>query len=90
MGNLSLSSVVLATLGLASGVFGAIYDLSQLECTLKNQNGSIQIPASGPPSYAHLDLVKAGIITEPLLGINGKGGHPQLCLQNVTNSGFVY
>ncbi|KAF8345546.1 glycoside hydrolase family 2 protein [Amanita rubescens] len=31
---------------------------------------SIQIPASGPPSQAHIDLLKAGIITEPLLGIN--------------------
>ncbi|KAG6916247.1 hypothetical protein DXG01_007744 [Tephrocybe rancida] len=49
----------------------AIFDVAQLQWTLKNQNGSIQIPASGPPSQAHLDLVKAGIITEPLLGING-------------------
>jgi len=52
------------------GVAGAIFDLSQLQWTLKNHNGSIQIPASGPPSQAHLDLAKAGIITEPLLGIN--------------------
>ncbi|KAF8893604.1 glycoside hydrolase [Infundibulicybe gibba] len=46
------------------------FDLSRLAWTLKNQNGSIAIPASGPPSQTHLDLVKAGIITEPLLGIN--------------------
>ncbi|KAK2460186.1 hypothetical protein APHAL10511_007777 [Amanita phalloides] len=48
----------------------SLFDLSQLQWTLKNQNGSIQIPASGPPSQAHIDLLNAGIITEPLLGIN--------------------
>ncbi|GLB44993.1 putative glycoside hydrolase family 2 protein [Lyophyllum shimeji] len=53
-----------------AGVSGAIFDLAHLQWTLKNQNGSIQIPASGPPSQAHLDLMNAGIITEPLLGIN--------------------
>jgi hypothetical protein len=47
------------------------FDLSGLQWTLKNQNGSIHIPASGPPSQAHLDLLNAGIITEPLLGVNG-------------------
>ncbi|KAF8525862.1 glycoside hydrolase [Hysterangium stoloniferum] len=45
------------------------FNLSSLKWTLKNQNGSIAIPA-GVPSQAHLDLHKAGIITEPLLGIN--------------------
>lgn len=58
-------------LWIISGTFGALFDLSELQWTLKNQNGSIQIPASGPPSEVHLDLTKAGIITEPLLGING-------------------
>lgn len=50
---------------------GTLFDLSNLQWTLKNQNHSIQIPAKGPPSQAHLDLLDAGIITEPLLGING-------------------
>ncbi|KAG6839869.1 hypothetical protein C0991_010981, partial [Blastosporella zonata] len=57
-------------LAVAIGAYGAIFDVAQLQWTLKNQNGSIQIPASGPPSQAHLDLLNAGIITEPLLGIN--------------------
>jgi beta-mannosidase len=55
----------------APGAIGMLFDLSNLQWTLKNQNGSIQIPANGPPSHAHLDLLNAGIITEPLLGING-------------------
>ncbi|KAG6815351.1 hypothetical protein H0H87_002707, partial [Tephrocybe sp. NHM501043] len=59
----------LAVLGI-SGAYGAIFNVDQLQWTLKNQNGSIQIPSSGPPSQAHLDLFNAGIITEPLLGIN--------------------
>ncbi|OCH87882.1 glycoside hydrolase [Obba rivulosa] len=50
-------------------VLADVFSLSNLEWTLKNQNGSIVIPAT-IPSQAHLDLVKAGIITEPLLGIN--------------------
>lgn len=61
----------LLTLSLACAVSGAIFDLSGLHWTLKNQNGTIAIPGS-VPSQAHLDLVKAGIITEPLLGINGE------------------
>jgi beta-mannosidase len=62
----------LALLATSSVASAALFDLSQLQWTLKNQNGSIQIPASGPPSQAHLDLLAAGIITEPLLGINGR------------------
>jgi beta-mannosidase len=50
--------------------FAAVFDLSKLSWTLKNQNGSIVIPAL-VPSQVHLALLKAGIITEPLLGING-------------------
>ncbi|KAJ7816754.1 glycoside hydrolase family 2 protein [Mycena olivaceomarginata] len=41
--------------------FAAVFDLSGLDWTLINQNGSIS---------AHLDLLRAGVITEPLLGIN--------------------
>ncbi|KAI0935321.1 hypothetical protein AcW1_008721 [Taiwanofungus camphoratus] len=46
-----------------------VFSLSDLHWTLKNANGSIVIPGA-VPSQAHLDLLKAGIITEPLLGIN--------------------
>ena len=63
--------IILSQLLLLGLVRGNTFDLSQLQWTLRNQNGSIQIPASGPPSQTHLDLLKAGIITEPLLGING-------------------
>ncbi|KAF8729833.1 hypothetical protein AX14_005932 [Amanita brunnescens Koide BX004] len=66
-GALSQLLLLASLLGLARG---NTFDLSQLQWTLKNQNGSIQIPASGPPSQAHLDLLKAGLITEPLLGVN--------------------
>lgn len=48
-----------------------VLSLSDLSWTLKNQNGSIVIPAQ-VPSQAHLDLLRAGVITEPLLGINGE------------------
>ncbi|KAF7369433.1 Glycoside hydrolase family 2 protein [Mycena venus] len=51
------------------GVFGVVFDLSDLDWTLLNQNGSIAVPAT-IPSQAHLDLTRAGVITEPLLGIN--------------------
>ena len=56
----------LAALGLCQ-----IFDLSELQWTLKNQNNSIVIPAT-IPSQAHIDLLRAGIITEPLLEINGR------------------
>ncbi|KAJ6452761.1 glycoside hydrolase family 2 protein [Mycena sanguinolenta] len=51
------------------GIFAAVFDLSSLHWTLLNQNGSIAVPAT-IPSQAHLDLTRAGILTEPLLGIN--------------------
>ncbi|EIW76704.1 glycoside hydrolase family 2 protein [Coniophora puteana RWD-64-598 SS2] len=63
-----LSRTLLALAG-PSLALGQVVDLSQLSWTLKNANGSIAIPGS-LPSQAHLDLAKAGIITEPLLGIN--------------------
>lgn len=62
---------VLAAAGLTALARADVFSLSNLTWTLKNANGSIIIPAS-VPSQAHLDLMKAGIITEPLLGINGK------------------
>ena len=61
-------------------VFGALclpivclaqkFSLSDLQWSLRNSNGSINVPAQ-VPSQAHLDLLRAGIITEPLLGANG-------------------
>jgi hypothetical protein len=57
-------------LGLLPWVFGETIDLSRLSWSLANHNGSIVIPAS-IPSQVHMDLLKAGLITEPLLGING-------------------
>ncbi|KAI0652651.1 glycoside hydrolase [Trametes meyenii] len=46
-----------------------VQSLSSLNWTLRNANRSIVIPAK-VPSQAHLDLLEAGVITEPLLGIN--------------------
>lgn len=65
-------SIAVATLLLAYPltVFGDVLNLASLDWTLKNQNGTIAIPAK-IPSQAHLDLLREGIITEPLLGING-------------------
>ncbi|KAG2154454.1 glycoside hydrolase family 2 protein [Suillus bovinus] len=55
---------------LASSLASAqVFDLSELQWTLKNQNGSI-IVSGFLPSQAHLDLFEAGIINDPLLGIN--------------------
>lgn len=61
---------VLAIAALSSIVSAEVLSLSRLHWSLHNQNGSIVVPGS-VPSQVHLDLVKAGIITEPLLGING-------------------
>lgn len=65
-------------------VSGELFDLSRLDWTLNNQNGSIHIAASGPPSQAHIDLHNAGIITEPLLGINGIT-NISLSIQSIAN-----
>ncbi|EIN11243.1 glycoside hydrolase family 2 protein [Punctularia strigosozonata HHB-11173 SS5] len=60
---------ILNLLGLLPLALGEVFDLSQLSWSLSNQNGTIVIPAS-IPSQVHLDLLEAGVITEPLLGIN--------------------
>ncbi|EPQ57141.1 glycoside hydrolase [Gloeophyllum trabeum ATCC 11539] len=62
-------AALLAAACLPALALGATFDLSGLSWTLKNANGSIAIPGS-VPSQAHLDLLKAGVISEPLLGIN--------------------
>ncbi|KAJ7710527.1 glycoside hydrolase family 2 protein [Mycena rosella] len=54
---------------LPCSALAAVFDLSSLDWTLVNQNGSIAVPGA-LPSQAHLDLTRAGIITEPLLGLN--------------------
>ncbi|KAH9934072.1 glycoside hydrolase [Epithele typhae] len=60
----------LALAGLLPAAVNAdVLSLSTLDWGLRNKNGSIVVPAK-VPSQAHLDLVEAGIITEPLLGIN--------------------
>ena len=58
-------------LAIASTVKAAIFDLSELQWTLRSANGSVEVPGA-VPSHAHLDLLRAGIITEPNLGINGE------------------
>lgn len=70
---MAVSTLLLAILALTSPLlaYAEVWNLSDLQWTLKNQNGTIAIPAE-IPSQAHLDLLRAGIITEPLLGINGK------------------
>ncbi|KAJ6460098.1 hypothetical protein DFH09DRAFT_960311 [Mycena vulgaris] len=50
-------------------VLAAVFDLAVLDWTLVNQNGSIVVPGA-LLSQAHLDLARAGVITEPLLGLN--------------------
>ncbi|KAK1231122.1 hypothetical protein PQX77_005767 [Marasmius sp. AFHP31] len=47
----------------------SVFDLSDLNWTLKSKNGSVVVPGR-VPSQAHLDLTRAGVITEPLLEIN--------------------
>lgn len=65
-----------------------VFSLSDLSWTLRNANGSVVIPAK-VPSQAHLDLMRAGIITEPLLGINGMW-RTQLCAEeNFINLVFM-
>ncbi|TDL26125.1 glycoside hydrolase [Rickenella mellea] len=61
--------LLLFVLLLPSLVWSQVFSLSSLHWTLRNRNGSIAIPAQ-VPSQAHLDLQRAGIITEPLLGLN--------------------
>jgi beta-mannosidase len=48
-----------------------VINLASLKWTLNSANGTISIPSTGPPCQAHIDLLNAGIITEPLLGTNG-------------------
>ncbi|EIW64193.1 glycoside hydrolase [Trametes versicolor FP-101664 SS1] len=64
--------MLLHLLTLASGAaFAAaeVLSLSQLNWTLQNVEGQIKVSAQ-QPSQVHLDLTKANVITEPLLGIN--------------------
>lgn len=51
--------------------FADVTNLANLNWTLSNANGTINIPSAGPPTQVHIDLLNAGLITEPLLEING-------------------
>jgi beta-mannosidase len=66
---LGLVLLLPALLGLPASA--DVVNLASFKWTLTNANGTINVPSTGPPNEAHLDLVNAGIITEPLLGING-------------------
>ncbi|KAJ3809985.1 glycoside hydrolase family 2 protein [Lentinula aff. lateritia] len=66
---MALLRTLLLGLSLFHCAFAAIFDLSELPWSLKNENGSIVVPGT-VPSQAHIDLLKAGVITEPLLEIN--------------------
>ena len=62
----------LLSLAFGAGLSAAkILSLSQLNWTVQNQEGLIKVPAQ-VPYQVHLDLKDADVITEPLLGINGK------------------
>ncbi|KIL57301.1 glycoside hydrolase family 2 protein [Amanita muscaria Koide BX008] len=75
----------------AAATIGGVFDLSHLPWTLKNQNGSVQIPSSGPPSQVHIDLLNAGLITEPLLGINAaKGVFLDFTQRWIVNDNWTY
>lgn len=56
---------------LSGQAFADVVNLANLNWTLSNANGTINIPSTGPPTQVHIDLSNAGLITEPLLGING-------------------
>lgn len=68
--SLSFYPLVLWILPIAPALADVI-NLASLKWTLTNSNGTINIPSTGPPNEAHVDLLNAGIITEPLLGVNG-------------------
>ena len=75
--------------GLAPTLASAgVLSLSGLQWSLRNANGSIVIPAK-VPSQAHLDLLDAGVITEPLLGINGAFYYVILSLPKGLTSMYV-
>ncbi|KAF9069747.1 glycoside hydrolase family 2 protein [Rhodocollybia butyracea] len=66
---MALLSSLLLGVSLIRCASAAIFDLSELSWSLKNENGSIVVPGK-VPSQVHLDLLSAGVITEPLLEIN--------------------
>jgi beta-mannosidase len=70
---LRVSSLIFSTF-LLDYALADVINLASLNWTLTNANGTINVPSVGPPSQAHLDLLNAGIITDPLLGINGVYG----------------
>lgn len=73
--SLYLFRLILSTL-LVESALADVVNVASLKWTLTNSNGTIHIPSTGPPNQAHIDLLNAGIITEPLLGINGGESYP--------------
>ncbi|KAJ7244378.1 glycoside hydrolase family 2 protein [Mycena haematopus] len=57
------------SLFVASGCAQLVTDLSGSGWTLRSQNGSISVPAS-VPSLQYIDLHNAGVIGDPLYGLN--------------------
>lgn len=62
----ALFACSLPVLGLAH-----TFSLSDLQWTLRNEDGSITVPGR-VPSQTHLDLWRAGVIEDPLRGITGE------------------
>ncbi|KXN81560.1 putative beta-mannosidase A [Leucoagaricus sp. SymC.cos] len=67
---LRLTLLILLT-SFVGPAFADVVNLANLKWTLTNSNRTINVPSTGPPNQAHIDLLNAGLITEPLLGING-------------------
>lgn len=68
---LLLPTLVLQTWLLASVTAQQILELSTLQWTLRSENGSISVPGS-VPSLQYLDLLNAGVIEDPLYGMNNE------------------
>ncbi|KAI0644693.1 glycoside hydrolase family 2 protein [Trametes meyenii] len=60
---------LLALASTATVAAAEVLSLSEFNWTLRNQQGLVNVPAH-IPSQTNLDLKNAGVITEPLLGIN--------------------
>lgn len=61
--------ILLCCMPLLAGAY--VFSLSDLSWTLRNKNGFIVVPGS-LPSQVHIDLFEAGVINDPLSGINGE------------------
>lgn len=64
-------TLLIISLSFVEIAFADVVNLASLKWNLINSNGTINVSSTGPPNQAHIDLLNAGLITEPLLGING-------------------